>query len=208
MENWSPEDSIGSKYILDGINPYEVSRSQDNSKIGKRQNELLHDVNLLLSTDIVPGDTLNIGDMQQTCECIADMAVQYINVYAFYNIYSINRKSTEGLPLEKLHVDIKETLNKVNNFERVILSGLGIAGADLLGDGALTAIPSIAKAIGVSVPVVGMVVGAVAAVGATGAIIKDINRLQMTEVSGSEAKIREISQMMRQRLLDVHILIL
>ena len=204
LEDWRPEESKGSKYILDGVDPYEVSVSEETPKIGKRQNELLHDVNLLLSTEIVPGDTLKIGDLQQTCECIADMAVQYLNVYAFYNIYCVNRKSTEGLPLEKLHVDIKETLEKANNFETVILGGLGITGADLLGDGALTAIPSIANAMGVSVPLVASVVGMVAAVGVAGAIIKDINRLQMTEVSGSEAKIREISQMMRQSYLDAY----
>lgn len=204
IEEWSPEDSKGSEYIFDGIETIGERSADEIAQIAERQNNLIHDAKLLLAKSGEPGETLKVGDLKKTCECIADMAEKYMSVYALQNIYQVNQKCTEGIHLENLQVDLKETIQKINNFDKVVLSGLGITGADLLGDGVINAIPVIAESIGVSVPVIGGVVAAIAAVGVSGAIVKDINRLQLTEENAGEAKIREISREIKQEFLDAY----
>lgn len=204
IEEWSPEDSQGSKYIFEGIETIGERSADEIAQIKERQNNLIHDAKLLLAKTGEPGEILKVGDLKKTCECIADMAEKYMSAYALKEIYQVNQKCTEGIHLENLQVDLKETIQKINTFDKVVLSGLGITGADLLGDGVINAIPVIAESIGVSVPVVGGVAAAIAAVGASGAIAKDINRLQLTEESAGEAKIREISRQIKQDFLDAY----
>lgn len=204
IEEWGPEDTKGSKYILDGIESVDERTSEELAQITERQNNLIHDAKLLLAKNSEPEEVLKVGDLKKTCECIADMVEKYISVYALQNVYQVNQKCTEGIQLENLQVDLKETIQQINNFDKVVLSGLGITGVDLLGDGVINAVPVIAESIGVSVPVVGGVVAAIAAVGTSGAIAKDINRLQLTEETAGEAKIREISREIKQDFLDAY----
>ena len=204
IEEWEPEDTKGSEYILDGIESVYERTSEELAQITERQNNLIHDAKLLLTKNGEPGEVLKVGDLKKTCECIADMAEKYMSVYALQNVYQVNQKCTEGIQMENLQVDLKETIQQINNFDKVVLSGLGITGVDLLGDGVINAIPAIAESIGVSVPVVGGVVAAIAAVGTSGAIVKDINRLQLTEETAGEAKIREISREIKQDFLDAY----
>lgn len=204
IEEWSPEDTKGSEYILDGIESEDERTTEELAQIAERQNNLVHDAKLLLAKNGEPGEVLKVGDLKKTCECIADMAEKYMSVYALQNIYTVNQKCTEGIQLENLQVDLKETIQKVNSFDKVVLSGLGITGVDLLGDGVINAIPAIAESLGVSVPVVGIAVGAIASVGTAGAIVKDINRLQLTEETAGEAKIREISKVIKQDFLEAY----
>lgn len=204
IEEWGPEDTKGSEYILEGVESVDKRTSEELEQIKKRQNNLVHDAKLLLAKNGEPGEVLKVGDLKKTCECIADMAEKYLSVYALQNVYQVNQKCTEGIQLENLQVDVKETIQRINNFDKVVLSGLGITGIDLLGDGVINAIPAIAESIEVSVPVVGAVVAAIAAVGAGGAIAKDINRLQLTEETAGEAKIREISREIKQDFLEAY----
>lgn len=204
IEEWGPEDTKGSEYILDGVESVDERTTEELAQITERQNNLVHDAKLLLAKNGEPGEVLKVGDLKKTCECIADMAEKYMSVYALQNVYQVNQKCTEGIQLENLQVDLKETIQQINSFDKVVLSGLGITGVDLLGDGVINAIPAIAESIGVSVPVVGGVVAAIAAVGTSGAIVKDINRLQLTEETAGEAKIREISREIKQDFLDAY----
>lgn len=204
IEEWSPEDSKGSEYILDGIEDVDEGSVDKIAQIAERQNNLVHDAKMLLAKSGEPGEVLKVGDLKKTCECIADMAEKYMSVYALQNVYKVNQKCTEGIRLENLQVDLRETIQQINSFDKVVLSGLGITGVDLLGDGVLNAIPVIAESIGVSVPVVGGVVAAITAVGTSGAIAKDINRLQLTEEAAGEAKIREISREIKQDFLEAY----
>ena len=204
IEEWSPEDTKGSEYILDGIESEAERTTEEIVQITERQNNLIHDARLLLSRVGEPGETFKEGDLKKTCECVADMAEKYMSVYALQNIYTVNHKCTDSIQLENLQVDLKETIQKINSFDKVVLSGLGITGVDLLGDGVINAIPVIADSLGVSVPVVGGVVTAIAGVGTAGAIAKDINRLQLTEETAGEAKIREISKEIKQDFLEAY----
>lgn len=203
IEEWAPEDSKGNEYILDGIEVDDRS-AEAIAQITERQNNLVHDAKLLLTKNSEPGEVLKVGNLKKTCECIADMAEKYMSVYALQSVYHVNQKCTEGISLENLQIDLNETVQQINNFDKVVLSGLGITGVDLLGDGMLNAIPVIAESIGVSAFVVGGVVSAIAAVGVSGAIVKDINRLQLTEEIAGEAKIREISREIKQAFLEAY----
>lgn len=204
LEEWSPEDTKGREYILDGIESEDEMTKDEIMQITERQTNLIHDAKMLLAKNGEPGETLKVGDLKKTCECIADMAEKYMSVYALKNVYRVNHKCTEGIQLENLQVDLKDTIQKINSFDKVVLSGLGITGVDLLGDGVINAVPVIAESLGVSVPVVGGVVAAIAGVGTAGAIAKDINRLQLTEETAGEAKIREISKEIKQEFLEAY----
>ncbi len=204
IEDWTPEDTKGCEYILDGIDSVESPNEEEIAQITERQNNLLHDAKLLLAKTGEAGEVLKVGDIKKTCECIADLAEKYMGVYALQNVYKINQECTKDIKLENLQVDLKETIKEINSFDKVVLSGLGITGVDLLGDGVLNAVPAIAEALKVSTPVVAGAVTAIAAVGAGGAIVKDVNRLQLTEENAGEAKIREISREIKKNFLDAY----
>ncbi len=201
LEEWLPENSKGAELINDGLNTCDEDYDRA-MLIESRQKDLLHDAKLLLSKEYERGELLRISDLKKTCECIADLAENYFCVYTLHKMYAVNPKYLNDIELEKLQVDLKDTITKINTFDKFILGGLGITGIDLLEDGVLNAIPNIAASINVAVPVVAAATTAIAAVGAGCAIIKDINRLQLTEENAGEAKIREISKHIKQDYLD------
>lgn len=103
---------------------------------------------------------------------------------------------------EKLQVGYKEIAEKVTNVDKVVLGTLGITGVDILADGVLDAIPTIAAGLGISVPIVAATAGLIMAGTSSVAIVQDINRLKRTELSSAQNAIIAIQSQIKTKYLE------
>ena len=86
----------------------------------------------------------------------------------------------------------------------MLLGTLGITGIDILSDGVIDAVPTIAAGLGVSVPIVTVVAGMIVA-GTTGlAVVQDINRLKRAELSSAKNAIFAIHSQIKTKYLDAY----
>lgn len=79
---------------------------------------------------------------------------------------------------------------------------MGITGVDILADGVLDAIPTIAAGLGISVPIVAATAGLIMAGTSSVAIVQDINRLKRTELSSAQNAIIAIQSQIKTKYLE------
>ena len=163
---------------------------------------LLFDVAALLSkTNNMPQPKHN--NPAETMKVIAELGAEH------FGLATLNKSSEENSSLiipetinEKLQVGYKEIAEKVTNVDKVVLGTLGITGVDILADGVLDAIPTIAAGLGISVPIVAATAGLIMAGTSSVAIVQDINRLKRTELSSAQNAIIAIQSQIKTKYLE------
>lgn len=139
----------------------------------------------------------------ETMKVIAELGAEH------FGLATLNKSSEENSSLiipetinEKLQVGYKEIAEKVTNVDKVVLGTLGITGVDILADGVLDAIPTIAAGLGISVPIVAATAGLIMAGTSSVAIVQDINRLKRTELSSAQNAIIAIQSQIKTKYLE------
>lgn len=169
--------------------------------IAKRQNILFDVAALLSKTNNMPQPKHN--NPAETMKVIAELGAEH------FGLATLNKSSEENSSLiipetinEKLQVGYKEIAEKVTNVDKVVLGTLGITGVDILADGVLDAIPTIAAGLGISVPIVAATAGLIMAGTSSVAIVQDINRLKRTELSSAQNAIIAIQSQIKTKYLE------
>lgn len=145
----------------------------------------------------------NANNPAETMKVIAELGAEH------FGLATLNKSSEENSSLiipetinEKLQVGYKEIAEKVTNVDKVVLGTLGITGVDILADGVLDAIPTIAAGLGISVPIVAATAGLIMAGTSSVAIVQDINRLKRTELSSAQNAIIAIQSQIKTKYLE------
>ena len=156
---------------------------------------------LLSKTNNMPQPKHN--NPAETMKVIAELGAEH------FGLATLNKSSEENSSLiipetinEKLQVGYKEIAEKVTNVDKVVLGTLGITGVDILADGVLDAIPTIAAGLGISVPIVAATAGLIMAGTSSVAIVQDINRLKRTELSSAQNAIIAIQSQIKTKYLE------
>ena len=182
----------------------EEEKNVQSLELIKKRENVLHDAaNLLLKSNSIiemkhnnPADTMKI---------IAELGSAYFGL-TFLN-ESVKENGKLIMPEivnSKLELDFDKMSKDIKNVDKVILGTLGITGIDIMADGVMNAIPAIANAIGVSVPVVAIVAAVVEVAVIAVSITKDINRVKRLEYKASEVAIESVHLQMKARFLDAY----
>ncbi len=148
-----------------------------------RQEMIFKDVSTLLVENIVHRPVLEYDNIKDTLKVIAELGTQHFAIATLQQCAKQNNNlEIPQTVREKLVINNVEVTNNLKNVEKTILGTLGITGVDLLNDGVLNAVPALAKALGLSVPIVGTAVTLIAGTVYGTAIANDINRLQRAEL--------------------------
>ncbi|MCD7855848.1 MAG: hypothetical protein LUG66_09600, partial [Clostridiales bacterium] len=137
---------------------------------------------------------LQCSNPKTILEIIADVSAKS---YAAAVLYQANK--TEGInvnistdELNSIEIKGNKLVNNLKNSSdtvKVIFTGLGITGIDVIPDGVFNIISSLATGLGVSLPIAATLVGGVFAVAAGTAIYRDLNKMQYAEYSAAVAAI-------------------
>ncbi len=145
-------------------------------------------------------DTSNVGiqfkndSKNETIKVISALATYQFVDLTYRKIQHNINASEEGLN-NLFKVELIDFDNyKMNETKKTIFSMLGFAGIDLLGDGVLNTIPTIAETLGLSVPVVGVATAVVGATATSKAFITDINKIQIEEFKYASKALDSIEQ--------------
>lgn len=169
--------------------------------IAKRQNIILDAAALLSKTNNML--KLRHNNPAETMKVIAELGAEHFCLETLNKSTKLN--SSLKLPEtvnEKLKVGYKEIAEKVTNVDKVVLGTLGITGIDILGDGVIDAIPTIAAGLGISVPCVAVAAGLIVAGTSSVAIVQDINRLKRTEITSAQNAISSIHSQIKTKYLE------
>lgn len=188
------------------LSVFETSASTALSKTAlEKQNKIMDDAGALLDrkNDNIP--QLKYDNPAETLKIIAELGVQHFSLCTLQESCVLNDKlQMPDMIVGKLQISPEEITKKIGSVDKVILGTLGITGIDILEDGAINAIPKIAEAFGVSVPIVGTAAAAIA-VGVTGtAIMNDINRLKRTEFHSAKNTIVSIYTQVKSNYLNTY----
>lgn len=166
----------------------------------KRQNIISDAAALLSKTNNMPQPKHD--NPAETMKVIAELGAEYFGLATLKKSSELN--SSLILPEAingKLQISGKAISEKITNVDKVVLGTLGVTGVDILADGALDAIPTIAAGLGISVPIVAAAVGLIVAATSGVAIVQDINRLKRTELSSAQNAILSIQSQIKTKYL-------
>ena len=172
--------------------------------IERRQN-IMFDAAALLSKTNNNMPQPRHNNPAETVKVIAELGAEYFELETLNQSSKLNDNLIfPEIINEKLQVGYKEIAEKITNVDKVLLGTLGITGIDILSDGVIDAVPTIAAGLGVSVPIVTVVAGMIVA-GTTGlAVVQDINRLKRAELSSAKNAIFAIHSQIKTKYLDAY----
>ena len=174
------------------------------AEILQKRDNILHDVAALLTKSSVmpqpkhenPADTMKV---------IAELGAEHFGLATLHASAEINKKLIIPEVINsKLELNYNVISERVSSVDKVVLGTLGITGIDIMTDGVIDAIPAIATALGVSVPIVAVATGIIAAGTTSVAIVQDINRLKRTEFSSAQNAIVSIQSQIKTKYLEAY----
>lgn len=137
-----------------------------------------------------------------TMRAIVECGTQYFGLCMVDGLYSEQYITMPELAESSLtRADVAKS---IQDSEKFAMTVLGVTGLDLLGDGVLNFIPSLAEAIGVAVPVAGAIVAAFVGVGAAKSMISDYNKLQLKDYYSYGKAISSVYDDVEARYLEIY----
>lgn len=179
--------------------PSELAESEETIQ---KRNNILHDVAALL-TKASNMPQLKHENPADTVKVIAELGTEHFGLATLHESAEMNQSLIMPEAVNsRLELNYSAALERIGSVDKVVLGTLGITGIDIMADGVLDAIPAIATALGVSVPIVAAAAGVIVA-GTTGvAVVQDINRLKRTELSSAQNAIVSIQSQIKTRYLE------
>lgn len=171
------------------------------SKKEEERRLILQDVTTILSTDIRKKQlvsTMPVDIMKAIVQC----GTQYFGLCMVDDLYSeqyIDKPEFAKSSLTK--DDIEKSIKDTEKFSMTIL---GVTGLDLLGDGVINFVPSLAESLAVSVPVAGAIVAGIIGAGAIKSFIADYNKLQLKDYYSYRKVIEDVYNELENNYLDIY----
>lgn len=194
------EDKNNEMSVFD--EPTDITQSD---KMMQKRDNILHDVAALLtkSTTMPQPKHDNPAD---TMKVMAELGTEHFALATLHESKEVGKEIfTIPEPINsKLELNYSSISEKISNVDKVVLGTLGITGVDIMADGVLDAIPAIATALDVSVPIVATVAGIIVAGTVGVAIVQDINKLKRTELSSAENAILSIHSQVKTKYLKAY----
>ncbi len=172
------------------------------SKKTEEKKRILQDITTILSPiDATEKKELEANPLD-TIQAIVECATQYYGLVMVEGLYTEGfikdtKLSQSELSLEDIAASIKES-------EKFAMSVLGITGLDLIGDGVLNFIPSLAQSLSISVPFAGAIVSGFVGAGAFISLMKDCNKLQLKDYYSYNKTISSIYDDVKKKYLEIY----
>ncbi|MCD8197983.1 MAG: hypothetical protein LUE24_12605 [Lachnospiraceae bacterium] len=184
-------------------NPVPINQEQKQ----ERMNHIMHDATCLLAKENTDRQQLQYKNVAGTLRVIAELGTQYFAKVTLNKVEEDNPyllKTSLNGELDTIKVSYEDIQSKIGSTEKVLWGVLGVTGVDLVDDGVLNAVPKLAAALEVPVAVAGGITAVIIGVTTTGAVIRDINRLQRTEYESAVNTIRSIQSQVKGKYLDAY----
>lgn len=171
----------------------------------KKQQEILQDIATLLAIN-KSGNQFVHNDPVETMKIMAELSVQYFGLSTMSESCRLNSQlQMPEVVIEKIQISQVTLKKEIGSTEKMFWGALGITGIDILDDGIINTIPKLIESFGSAfAPVVGTAVAALT-IGTAGiAVMRDINRIQRTEVTSAKNAISSIHSQIKLNYLSAY----
>lgn len=171
------------------------------TKKSEEKGLILQDVTTILSADTRKKQLVSSKPMD-TVKAIVKCGTQYFGLCMVDDLYSEQYISVPELAKSSLSKD--DIAKSIKDSEKFAMTILGVTGMDLLGDGVLNFIPSLASSLAISVPVASAIVTGIIGAGALKSIISDYNKLQLKDFYSYGKAIAYVYDEVEKKYLDMY----
>lgn len=178
--------------------------SKGNLMLSKSEAErglVLRDITTILSPEIRKAELVSTKPLD-TMRAIVECGTQYFGLRMVDGLCSEQYISKPELAESSLTKD--DIKGSIQDSEKFAMAVLGVTGMDLIGDGVLNFVPSLAESLAVSVPVAGTIVAAIIGAGAMKSFISDYNKLQLKDYYSYSKAIASVYENVEQSYLDIY----
>jgi signal recognition particle receptor subunit beta len=133
---------------------------------------------------------------------IVEIGTQYFGLNVVNALYSEQYITVPELA--ESHLSKEDIAMSIKDSKKFLMTILGITSLDLLGDGVINFIPSLAKAVGIANPAAGAIVAGVTGLGVVKSILSDYNKMQIKDYYTYEKAIDYVYDEIKERYLDIY----
>lgn len=171
------------------------------TKNSEEKGLILRDVSTILSLDTRKKQLVYSKPMD-TMKAIVQCGTQYLGLCMVNDIYSKQYISVPELAKSSLSKD--DIARSIKDSEKFAITILGVTGMDLLGDGVINFIPSLADSLAISVPKANVIVATIIGAGLVKSIIADYNKLQLKDYYSYGKVIALVYDEVEKKYLDIY----
>ena len=198
------EEGAGTMAIWEMANNWPLPAPLED--VNERAALILQDATTILALRKIDGKLpeLQSQNAKKLMKVIAESATQYFGLYMADRMYDCIKDDTARHEMEQSGLQFAELKGSISDTKKFGIGVLGIAGADLLGDGVLDLIPTLASTLHIPLAVANAAAATVGLLGMAAAVIRDGNRMEMTEYRENLSVINNVYQEQRKKCLDCY----
>ena len=171
----------------------------------KKENDekalILQDVTTILNTKDRKQELVSKQPVE-IMKAIVDCGTQYFGLCMTERLYAECCVDVPELAVSTLtKADVVQSIQSTEKFAATVL---GFTGIDLLADGVINFVPALAESLAISVPGAAAIVGGIVGVGASVALIKDYNKLQLKDYYSFVKVISSVYENIEHKYLEMY----